>query len=381
MKNLSFIIMLLLIFTACTNTAPETSQEAPSTTTDTLVESDSPDLLMLTLEELALYNGKNGQPAYVAVDGIIYDMTNSSLWAQGNHNGFEAGKDLTEPLNKQSPHGSSKLKNVPVVGELVAASPAALDQESSETVAEESTETAEVEPLMLTLSELANYNGKDGQPAYVAVDGIIYDMTNSSLWLEGNHNGFEAGKDLSDPLNNQSPHGSKKLENVPIVGQLVEESTEAIEESTEAEASTQSQTTDTSESSTTPETPAASENTETDQAATSNPTQTDAQEEMTSTTEETSTETLPADDQPSDTNNNGLIEYTLEELSAFTGKDGALAYIAYKGLVYDVTSLGPWSGGQHNGNYAGLDLTDDLAYASHGEEKLDQATLVGEIVQ
>ena len=34
-----------------------------------------------TLEELAKYNGKDGNPAYVAVNGIVYDVTNNAAWA------------------------------------------------------------------------------------------------------------------------------------------------------------------------------------------------------------------------------------------------------------------------------------------------------------
>ena len=33
-----------------------------------------------TLEELSLYNGKNGAPAYVAVNGVVYYVTNNSVW-------------------------------------------------------------------------------------------------------------------------------------------------------------------------------------------------------------------------------------------------------------------------------------------------------------
>lgn len=35
--------------------------------------------LELTLEELAAYDGKDGNPAYIAVDGVIYDVTDVSL--------------------------------------------------------------------------------------------------------------------------------------------------------------------------------------------------------------------------------------------------------------------------------------------------------------
>lgn len=51
-----------------------------------------------TLEELKKYNGKNGNPAYIAVNGKVYDVTNNSHWKNGEHHGYEAGNDLTEPL-------------------------------------------------------------------------------------------------------------------------------------------------------------------------------------------------------------------------------------------------------------------------------------------
>lgn len=74
--------------------------------------------LVLTLEELSGYDGKNGNPAYIAVDGVIYDVTNVSQWKNGAHNGFPAGQDLTDEIKNVSPHGVSKLNGVPVVGKL-----------------------------------------------------------------------------------------------------------------------------------------------------------------------------------------------------------------------------------------------------------------------
>lgn len=71
-----------------------------------------------TLEELATYNGQNGQPAYIAVEGVVYDVSNSSRWKGGRHNGFEAGNDLTEEIVGRSPHGKIVLGRLPVVGTL-----------------------------------------------------------------------------------------------------------------------------------------------------------------------------------------------------------------------------------------------------------------------
>ncbi|MCM8712066.1 hypothetical protein M2651_13785 [Clostridium sp. SYSU_GA19001] len=68
-----------------------------------------------TLEELAKYNGSNGKPAYVAVDGVVYDVSVQSSWGGGTHFGLTAGKDLTEQF--KSCHGMSQiLNNVPKVG-------------------------------------------------------------------------------------------------------------------------------------------------------------------------------------------------------------------------------------------------------------------------
>ena len=78
--------------------------------------------IKLTLEELSHYDGKDGRPAYVAVKGIIYDVTQSRLWRGGvhdpSHGKATAGRDLTE-LIKESPHGTKNLKRFPVVGRLV----------------------------------------------------------------------------------------------------------------------------------------------------------------------------------------------------------------------------------------------------------------------
>jgi predicted heme/steroid binding protein len=71
-----------------------------------------------TLDELKTYDGQNGNPAYVAIDGIVYDVTNVEEWANGKHkNGLVAGADLTSAL-ADSPHGDKVLKDLPIVGKL-----------------------------------------------------------------------------------------------------------------------------------------------------------------------------------------------------------------------------------------------------------------------
>jgi len=72
----------------------------------------------MTKEELEKFNGKDGQPAYVAVSGTIYDVSSSGMWENGNHaDAHSAGHDLTEEL-KSAPHVRAVVERFPVVGRL-----------------------------------------------------------------------------------------------------------------------------------------------------------------------------------------------------------------------------------------------------------------------
>lgn len=92
----------------------------------------------------------------------------------------------------------------------------------SEEKAAEEEKPQEESVLELTLEELKEFDGQDGKDAYIAVDGIIYDVTDSPLWKNGEHNNFSAGNDLTEEIKNVSPHGVANLERVPEVGRIVE---------------------------------------------------------------------------------------------------------------------------------------------------------------
>lgn len=53
------------------------------------------DKRVFSRSELSKYDGKNGNPAYVCVNGIVYDVTNNSAWAAATHFGLKAGTDLS----------------------------------------------------------------------------------------------------------------------------------------------------------------------------------------------------------------------------------------------------------------------------------------------
>ncbi len=71
-----------------------------------------------------------------------------------------------------------------------------------------------------TEKELAQYNGKNGKPAYVGYKGKVYDVSNSFLWKDGTHQVLHnAGMDLTAALNH-APHNENVLKKFPVVGIL-----------------------------------------------------------------------------------------------------------------------------------------------------------------
>lgn len=77
---------------------------------ETTVDENGNSLIVFTTEELAKFNGQNGQPAYVAYEGKVYDVSEVKEWKTGTHQRkYEAGKDYTDVLNNIAPHPASFL--------------------------------------------------------------------------------------------------------------------------------------------------------------------------------------------------------------------------------------------------------------------------------
>ncbi len=119
------LLSALLLLAGCTTPAESGTSSSQNTAATTVVAAAptptaTPETITMpefNTEELAKYNGQNGNPAYVAVDGKVYDVSNVSVWKNGSHFGkFTAGQDLTEEIKSISPHGLSKLDSVPIVG-------------------------------------------------------------------------------------------------------------------------------------------------------------------------------------------------------------------------------------------------------------------------
>lgn len=111
---ISGLLALSVLAVGCSN-AGTTTTEPISNSNANATEASNKEF---TLDELKKYDGKNSNKAYVAVDGVVYDVTNVDAWKNGEHkNGLTAGNDLSEEINK-SPHGKDVLEELPVVGKI-----------------------------------------------------------------------------------------------------------------------------------------------------------------------------------------------------------------------------------------------------------------------
>jgi len=93
------------------------------------------------------------------------------------------------------------------------AEPVEEEVDEEEVMAEETT---------FTMDEVAQYDGKDGNPAYIVVDGIVYDVSEVGQWRSGSHFGFEAGSDVTEALQNVAPHGENMLNQAEVVGTIID---------------------------------------------------------------------------------------------------------------------------------------------------------------
>jgi predicted heme/steroid binding protein len=119
-KLIAIATIATLAFTlaACSAAPVKTPVDNTPIITNPNPVTTTPAVKTFTLAQLATYNGKNGQPAYIAVSVVVYDVTNAQGWSNGSHQGVSAGQDITAALS-QAPHGTSVLTGLKVVGKLV----------------------------------------------------------------------------------------------------------------------------------------------------------------------------------------------------------------------------------------------------------------------
>ncbi len=72
----------------------------------------------------------------------------------------------------------------------------------------------------LTSKELEAFDGKKGATVYTSYQGKIYDVSESSLWVGGEHmDSHLAGKDLTEEMS-AAPHGAEVFERFTQVATL-----------------------------------------------------------------------------------------------------------------------------------------------------------------
>jgi len=115
MKKLMICVLVMFVF-VCTSTGYCRAKAIKVTAVSQNAER------VFTLAELSKYDGKNGRPAYIAVDGVVYDESGVPAWKSGGHKGGKAGMDITA-LIKRAPHGLKVLGERKIVGRLAGSAP------------------------------------------------------------------------------------------------------------------------------------------------------------------------------------------------------------------------------------------------------------------
>lgn len=110
-RSIAFLLFLGIAFHLFIPSVIHTASPLPAATLSASVAEQK----AFTLDGLSKYNGQNGQPAYIAYKGVVYDVSNVPQWRGGTHNGEKAGTDVTNDISK-SPHGERVFSGLPQVG-------------------------------------------------------------------------------------------------------------------------------------------------------------------------------------------------------------------------------------------------------------------------
>lgn len=69
----------------------------------------------------------------------------------------------------------------------------------------------------------------------------------------------------------------------------------------------------------------------------------------------------------------------MSQLALRNGTEKPEIWIAYKGVIYDVTNSRLWKDGKHYEHWAGQDLTNELEDAPHDTKVFERLKKVGEL--
>jgi predicted heme/steroid binding protein len=74
-----------------------------------------------------------------------------------------------------------------------------------------------------------------------------------------------------------------------------------------------------------------------------------------------------------------MLEYSRQQLALRNGQDKPEIWVAYNGLIYDVSESRLWRDGKHYEHWAGQDLTEELQDAPHTEEVFNKFKVIARL--
>ncbi len=75
-----------------------------------------------------------------------------------------------------------------------------------------------------------------------------------------------------------------------------------------------------------------------------------------------------------------LPVFTKSQLALRNGQDKPEIWVAFEGLIYDVSASRLWKNGKHYEHWAGQDLTDELKDAPHSRQVFEKFKVIGKLV-
>ena len=208
----------------------EASEESKESSEDS-DEASSEETLVLNQHELAEFDGQGDNKAYIAVNDVIYDVTDQEI-KDGHYGDYKVGVNTL--YNVLLLGEDEALKDLPIVGVLEMVEET---EEPAEEVAEEDSQDENEDLPAINQKELAEFDGQDGRKAYIGVNDIIYDVTDQEL-KDGYYGDYKVG--VNTLYNSLLLGEDESLKDLPVVGSfeklVASEEEEAVDESDEAEA-------------------------------------------------------------------------------------------------------------------------------------------------
>ncbi|GMQ26483.1 hypothetical protein Aoki45_31650 [Algoriphagus sp. oki45] len=75
-----------------------------------------------------------------------------------------------------------------------------------------------------------------------------------------------------------------------------------------------------------------------------------------------------------------MKNFTKQQLALRNGHDKPEIWVAYRGVIYDVSSSRLWARGKHYEHWAGQDLTEELRDAPHTEKVFEKFQAIGLLI-